>query len=101
MAPAAPAGPDRMLLLAAVLAAGIALGVGGALTLHHLDDPVTSAEGLAAAFPWPVLGAVALVPAAGGRVYPWARLPPAVAGLALVALFAAAIIIEMGRRHGG
>jgi len=100
LAAPAPAGPDRLLLLAAVLAAGLAAGIGGALLLHHIDDPVTSAAGLAASFPYPVLGGVALVPPAAGNTRgKLGMLAIAVAGLGLLAAFGVAVAIELGRHH--
>jgi polysaccharide chain length determinant protein (PEP-CTERM system associated) len=59
--PARPTGPRRLLFQSLVLAAGIVIGLGSAMMLYRLADPVTSSEALTERFRHKVLGSISLV----------------------------------------
>ena len=60
--PASPSGPQRTLLLMAVLCASIGGGLALAFLLSELDDSFSTPQRLKAAFNLPLLGSVCLIP---------------------------------------
>ncbi|MEK6749940.1 MAG: XrtA system polysaccharide chain length determinant [Pseudomonadota bacterium] len=59
--PAIPLGPNRPLLLTAVLLLGLAGGVGGVVLFRQIKPTFSSIAALRTSFPFPVLGAVGKV----------------------------------------
>ncbi len=65
--PAKPAGPNRPLFLAMVLAAGIGAGVAFAFLMGQIHSSFTTVQALRSTFNLPVLGSVTAIVSAGDR----------------------------------